>query len=199
MRRPVKIALWTVVFVACAVAGAIVASRTDPFPPGVEDPGGRPSTSSSSPSVPPTSIEVSIGAATRHELHVGGTCTSDWEIRLEVEVAADAAATGTGEATVLEGAGCPFGAGGQVQARRIGLTARGHREGETLLLALNEDGGRTPAGAIDLGGLVETLPRLRLALEVDGAREVVVVERPDGNLGRYVARYRAGATCVSGC
>lgn len=40
----VKVVVWILVLLVCAGAGAFVASRTDPFPPGVEDPGARPRT-----------------------------------------------------------------------------------------------------------------------------------------------------------
>jgi hypothetical protein len=199
VRRSVKILLWTAVFLACAAAGAVVASRTDPFPPGVEDPGARPSSPATSASPSSTVLALTGSAETRHELHVGGVCTSAWEIRLEVEVAADASATGAGDARILEGWGCPFADTGQVQAERIRLAARGHVEDGTLLLALRETGERTPVGSIDLGGLVETVARVRLTLPVDGAADVVRVEKPDGNLGRYVGRYRVRAACSQGC
>jgi hypothetical protein len=39
--RWAKVLIWIVVFAAFAAAGAYAASRTDPFPPGVEDPGAR--------------------------------------------------------------------------------------------------------------------------------------------------------------
>ena len=39
MRRAVKVLLWIAVFAACFGVGAYVAAHTDPFPPGVDDPG----------------------------------------------------------------------------------------------------------------------------------------------------------------
>lgn len=201
MRRPVKIALWVLVFVACATAGAVVASNVDPFPPGVEDPGARPSASGSTTPSPPsetTVVRLVVDADTRHELYVGGSCTSDWVLRVDVVVDADGAATGTGEGRLRPGAACSFDTA-QLQARGVTLAAQGHVQEGTLLLAIREDGDRTPTGAVDLGGLVETLPRLRLAVPIDGPRDVVDVERPDGELGRYVARYRASARCREGC
>ena len=41
MRRLGKVLAWTLVFAACAAVGAVVAANTNPFPPGVEDPGAR--------------------------------------------------------------------------------------------------------------------------------------------------------------
>ena len=39
MPKAVKILLWIGAFLACAGVGAYVAAHTDPFPPGVDDPG----------------------------------------------------------------------------------------------------------------------------------------------------------------
>jgi hypothetical protein len=41
--RLVKVITWVLVFALCAALGAVVAANTDPFPPGVDDPGVRPS------------------------------------------------------------------------------------------------------------------------------------------------------------
>jgi hypothetical protein len=44
-RRLLKVAAWAAVFLTCAGIGAFVAAQTDPFPPGVDDPGLRPTPS----------------------------------------------------------------------------------------------------------------------------------------------------------
>lgn len=200
MRRPLKLAIWTLVFLACAGAGAFVASRTDPFPPGVEDPGAR-STATPSSSVtppPPSTVRVVVEAATRHELHVGGTCTSDWIIRLDLVVSSDASARGTGIARLRRGASCAFETA-QVQARAVHVSAKGHVEEGTLLFAMSEEGERVPAGSVDLGGLVQTLSRVRFSVPLEGPPDNASVERPDGDLGRYLGVYQASGGCVESC
>ena len=79
MPRWVKLTLWLGVFGVCAGVGAFVAAHTNPFPPGVEDPGSRPTTPT------PTSgastsqrWSLAMNSATRHDLHVGGSCRSRW-------------------------------------------------------------------------------------------------------------------------
>jgi hypothetical protein len=143
-------------------------------------------------------VEVVVEAATRHELHVGGACTSDWTITLDLVVKGDASAQGSGTARLGEGASCSFSTA-QVQARAIPVTAQGHVEEGTLLLAMTVGTAITPAGSSDLGGLVATLARVRLAVPVDGPQDSVKTERPDGDLGRYVAAYRASARCLDHC
>jgi hypothetical protein len=201
----VKILVWVLVFLACAGVGALVASRVDPFPPGVEDPGARPTSTpppTDGPVAEPRRLAVEIRAATAHLLHVGGACTSDWTIRLRVRVMEDGSASGEGAGRLLPGDGCSF-ATAQVQAERVVLTAQGHEEiteVATLVLALKEDEARrSPPGATDLGGLLATLPRLRIVVPVDGPVQVARVERPDGETGTYEATYRIRASCASGC
>ena len=73
MRRGLKIVVWVGVFAVCAGAGAFVAAHTNPFPPGVEDPGARSTTPpSTSPSPASERWSLAMTSATRHELHVGG-------------------------------------------------------------------------------------------------------------------------------
>ena len=198
MRRSRKVLVWTAVFAACAGAGAYVAAHTNPFPPGVQDPGIR--TASVSPTAAPSAmaLSVTVEVDSRHELHVGGTCTSAWTLRLRIDVTPEGSASGRGTARLEGDAACPF-ATAQVQARSIPLLAHGHVEGGLLLLAIREDGEPRPSGGGDLGGFRETLRKLRLRAVVDGEPAVVRVWKPDGDRGRFVARYRAGASCLSGC
>lgn len=200
MRRSVKIVVWVAVLATCAVAGAVVAAHTDPFPPGVQDPGAQPSATSSSPTPPPATpvLSLHISATTSHDLHVGGTCTSAWTIRAKVKIRADGSATGAGLARLAGEAACPF-ATAQVQTRSVPVALEGHMEEGTLLAALHESGDRSPAGAGDLGGFLETLPRLRLTVSLGGGADVVTVTKPDGDLGSYDGRYRSTVTCMTGC
>jgi hypothetical protein len=189
--------VWTLVFAACAGAGAYVAAHTNPFPPGVQDPGSR-SASSSAPAPAARSIVVVIEVASRHELHVGGACTSAWTLQLRIDVTPEGSASGRGDASLSGQASCPF-ATAQVQARSVPLFAQGHMEAGRLLLALREDGEPRPPGGGDLGGFLETIPKLRLRVVVDGQTGIVTVSKADGDLGRFVARYRATASCAAGC
>lgn len=209
MSRWLKVAIWAVVFAGCAGAGAYVAAHTDPFPPGVEDPGARPTSPSStrsatgSPPAEPVAIRIDMTSDTRHELHVGGMCTSAWRSHALVEVAADGAATGAGIAKLQAEAACSF-SQAQVQTQTIVLRIAGTFRGGVLELSFQE-GGRDPIGSQDLGGFTNTLhfmhPRVRLALGASGTvgATAFTVVRPDGDLGRYVSVDRLHATCKRGC
>jgi len=207
--RWLKVAIWAVVFSLCAGAGAYVAAHTNPFPPGVEDPGARPtvptSTSSAtgSPPAEPVAIRIDMTSDTRHELHVGGVCTSAWRSHALVDVAADGTATGTGVAKLQAEAACSF-PQAQVQTKAIVLRVAGTYRAGVLQLAFQE-GGRDPVGSQDLGGFTNTLhfmhPGLRLVADASGTVGATAfkVVRPDGDLGRYVSADRVHATCKSGC
>jgi hypothetical protein len=140
---------------------------------------------------------------TRHELHVGGVCTSAWRSRALVGVAADGTATGTGVAKLRAEAACSF-SQAQVQTNTIALRIAGTFRRGVLELSFLE-GGRDPIGSQDLGGFTNTLhfmqPRVSFFLatfNVTGATAFKVV-RPDGDLGRYVSANRLHAACKSGC
>lgn len=197
--------MWIAALALSAGAGAFVAAHTNPFPPGVEDPGVQHSVSVSpsegpSPSqTPATRLQVELTIASRHELHVGGTCRSGWTVVLTVREAEDASATAQGRATLHGPSGCPF-ATAQIQARRIDLTGEGHVQDGTLFLAMHMAGALRPAGSTDLGGFVETLTQLRLRLPVGGpVTALAPVTTPDGDLGRYVSEGNGSVTCVRGC
>jgi hypothetical protein len=207
--RWLKVAIWAAVFAGCAGAGAYVAAHTNPFPPGVEDPGARPtspsitSSATGSPPAEPVGIRIDMTSDTRHELHVGGMCTSAWQGYALVNVAADGTATGTGVAKLQAEAACSF-SQAQVQTQTIVLRIAGTFRGGVLELSFQE-GGRDPIGSQDLGGFTNTLhfmhPRVSLSLQADavaGATSFKVV-RPDGDLGRYVSANRLHATCKRGC
>ena len=102
MRTPVKIVAWTLAFAAAAGAGAYVAAHTDPFPPGVDDPGAR-STSPSTSVVPtPTSepeprrwqVDAEVGS--EHQLHVEGPVTPTGRSKASSRNAAEVASIGVG-------------------------------------------------------------------------------------------------------
>jgi hypothetical protein len=198
VRRGIKVVIWTGVFVVCAGAGAYVAAHTNPFPPGVEDPGARPT------SPPPTSPTPSaqrwdlvMTSLTRHMLHVGGACRSSWRTSGVIAIAPGGAVTGRARARVRSW-GCDFTVA-QVQTRTITLDVSGSLSAQ-MVLRFSPTGSR-PTGSQDLGGFVATLPKLRPAIDASGGHGVARASaaKPDGGLGRYVNVGRIQLACATGC
>ena len=201
MPKALKTVLWIAVFAVCAGAGAFAAAHTDPFPPGVADPGARldPTPSSASPAPQELRFDVTMASDTRHELHVGGTCRTRWRTTGRVTVHDHGSVSGEGTAELRGKAGCDFSTA-QIQTRTIRLKITGTLDGRVLELRFAE-AGRDPKGSQDLGGLTNTLryivPALKLVL---GKGEgVVMVREPDGDLGRWVSANRATVACATGC
>ena len=137
-----KIVVWTLVFAACAAVGAVVAANTNPFPPGVEDPGARPPRgdrrSDGVRRSRATSWLVRIDTRTYHDLFVGGRCAANWRIDVGIAVvdgpidgAGAAALEGRAAVRRADGAGAgrahrPAG-GGCPARRRAAVPARGDR------------------------------------------------------------------------
>lgn len=185
-----KFVVWTLVFAACAAVGAVVAANTNPFPPGVDDPGARPAPSSAPSSAAPSETEagallVRIDIRTYHDLLVGGRCAASWRVDIGI-AAADGPIDGGGAAALKGEIRCDEPTA-QVQAERIDLRAVGVlRDGE-LRLRLEEKG-RSPAGSQELSGFLETIKRLRLEMPTrDGATESFDFEIPDGRQGTFGA------------
>jgi hypothetical protein len=197
--RWVKVVIWVGVFGLCAGAGAFVAAHTNPFPPGVEDPGAR-STSPAPTSPSPTNERWNLvmESATRHELHVGGSCRSGWRTTGVITVRPDGTAGGEARAA-LRGWGCDFPVA-QVQTRTVELVITGSRSGDRLVLHLSEAGSQ-PEGSQDLAGFTATLrllvPNVVLGSGQGGAS--VKASRPDGDLGRYVNDSTIQLNCATGC
>jgi hypothetical protein len=196
--KAVKIILWVVVFAAAVAAGAFMASRSDPFPPGVEDPGARPTiTPTPTPAAPsPTVWALEMTSATAHHLHVGGSCRSDWLIRGTITIRPDGSAAGQGSAVLSQPATCDF-PQSQVQTKKIALVVTGRLAGGSLRLSFSE-AGRTPVGSQDLGGFTNTLHWIRPVLRIrDGSERATAsaqVTKPDGDLGTYSSDSRADLT-----
>jgi hypothetical protein len=83
--RPIRIALWVLLFAGAAAGGAVVAAHTNPFPPGVEDPG-QVGTVSPSPTTEAARWTGTGQATTEHRLYVGGSCTTTWRFTLVLHV-----------------------------------------------------------------------------------------------------------------
>jgi len=185
--KALKVIVWIAVFVACAGVGALIASRSNPFPPGVSDPGARPTATPSRTPASPTVWELGMVSGTRHRLHVGGSCRSAWGISGTLTIQPDGQAAGNATAALRGPATCDF-PQSQVQTKKIALVVTGRRVGETVRLAFSE-AGRTPVGSQDLGGFTNTLSLIRPVVRIsgDGERGAASVEasRPDGDLGTY--------------
>ncbi len=178
--------MWVGILLACAGAGAFIASRSNPFPPGVPDPG-----AAASPSQNPGADEaarwtVTMVSRTTHTYHVGGSCISHWRMRARIRVLPAGRVQGHGVAHLRPGASCDF-PSAQVQARRIDVEILGRRAGSVLHLRF-EEAGREPPGSQDLGSFLKTLPSLRLTVpeRVGGTTaKPARIEDPEGEI--YVA------------
>jgi hypothetical protein len=200
MRQVVKVAAWTVAFVAAAGAGAFVAANTNPFPPGVDRPGEgtggspRPTTT---PSPEPDRWRATLRSFTFHELYVGGRCVSRWSGELRFSIDPDGRAQGVGRARLRGDLDCDFPIA-QVQAKAVSLEVRGLREGERLELRLVATG-TEPTNAGDYGGLIGTMP-LRFSVRVaSGAGSERVEERrvDEQGRGRYESSSRLRVLCTN--
>jgi hypothetical protein len=197
VRRALKVVVWLGVFAACAGAGALVASRTDPFPPGVEDPGAASTVSPAarSPEPEPANWSVEMTSRTRHEFHVGGACRTNWLIAGPILVSSGGTAGGHVVARLQGDADCDFPVA-QVQTQSIRLRVEGSIVGDRFRMSFHE-GGRDPVGSKDLGGLTNTLSAIT-PRGAAGRTVKLTVTRPDGDLGRYVSETKVRLTCSGG-
>jgi len=160
VRGWVRVLLWGLILLACAGAGAFLASRSNPFPP--EVPPEQPTPTPTPASEGPARWLVSMTSRTTRTLRVGGACSSDWRMRARIRVSLEGVVVGSGRARLQPGARCDFETA-QVQARAVGIRIVGERIGDRLRLRF-EVGDVAPPGAQDLGGFVETLPEMRFTL-----------------------------------
>lgn len=187
MRRILKVLVWTAVFAACAAVGAVVAANTNPFPPGVDDPGVRPDPDASlSPTDDPATGAVwlvRIDARTYHDLLVGGRCAANW--RIDIGVPDEEGPIDSGASATLKGDLRCDEPTAQVQAERIDLRAVGVLRGGELRIGLEETS-RSPAGSQELSGFLETIPRLRIVIPAsDGSTSYLDRVLPDGGGGTF--------------
>jgi hypothetical protein len=202
--RPAKIVVWTLVFAVCAGAGAYVAAHTDPFPPGVNDPGARPltspsSTTSRSPEAEPRTWQLSGEAATTHWHHVGGFCYSRWDVQATLdEGGVPGLVVGDGLATLARDARCQFPtAVVQTEAMRFAVRGTVAPSGK-LYLRFRFVGDPDPRGSSDLGGFVEVFPTIRVEGEPGGIGPAAN-SHSDGNQGVYRLFFKPVLRCVEGC
>ena len=187
MRKVFKLLVWLVVLAGCAGVGAFIASRSNLFPPGVEVPGPLPTVTSPSESSAAFSWAGSAIVRSTHHLFVGGSCRTNWRVRMRVEVF-EGIVTGTGSARLRGEPRCDFPTA-QLQAQLIRLQVTGTSAYPMLQLQLSEPS-LEPVGSIDLGGLVALLERLDPELQIDGERAIGSLdsEAPDGDRGTYSVR-----------
>jgi hypothetical protein len=130
----------------------------------------------------------------RHVLHVGGECRTDWNVSGSVVIEPNGAVSGEAIAELRGQAECSF-PQAQVETKRIWLDVRGALSGKRLRLSFSETA-RTPEGSADLGGFVATLRLIDPSFRLVGSSSTatVLAERPDGDLGRFVSNNRAHIT-----
>jgi len=139
-----------------------------------------------------------MNSATRHDLHVGGSCRSGWRTTGVVTLLPDGSITGRASAR-LEGWSCDFPVA-QVQTRTVQLSVAGRASGGQIDLRFIEEA-VAPTGSQDLGGFTATLHLLAPSLEVPGNHgdSLERASRPDGDLGRYVNDSKVQLNCASAC
>lgn len=179
------------ILLACAGVGAFIGSRSNPFPPGVRDPGAVPTESPSQ--SPPALIDWSIAMSSRttHTFRVGGSCTSNWRLQGRIRLTASGEIRGRGLARLQPGARCDF-PSAQVQAQRVVISFAGRRDGGDLDLRLREEG-RMPVGSQDLGAFLKTLETLRFTIPERAGAEVSKpkrIEDPEGEIYASVTTIR---------
>jgi hypothetical protein len=196
MRRWTKALMWVGILLACAGAGASIASLfpPNPFPPGVRDPGGQRSVTPTPP--PPATIDWSITMVSRttHTFRVGGSCTSDWRLEGRLRLTPSGRIRGRGVAHLQPGAGCDF-PSAQVQTRRVTIGFLGRRDGGDLDLRFREEG-RMPVGSQDLGGFLRTLETLRFSIPERAGAEATEpkrIEDPEDEIYASVTTIRLRA------
>jgi hypothetical protein len=134
-----------------------------------------------------------MSSRTRHTYHVGGSCTSDWRLRGEIELTESGRVDGRGVARLQPGARCDF-PSAQVQARRVVVSIVGRRDGDELDLRFLQ-GGLKPLGSQDLGGFLETLKTLRFSIPERAGADASKpkrIENADGEIYASVTRIGLG-------
>jgi hypothetical protein len=184
-RRPLKVAAWAAVFLACAGAGAVIASRTDPFPPGVDDPGIRPIPSTGTDAPGLVTWPAAVSSRTWHDLPVGGRCVTSWRTEMDLVVDDAGVVTVQGIARLNGELRCDFPTA-QLQSEELTIVGSGRLRGDELVFSIQE-AGREPPGSKDYGGFTNTLNFLRFRVPAeDGATVTVSFTRPaDAGRGEY--------------
>jgi hypothetical protein len=196
MRRGLKILGWVFAFSACFAVGAVIAAHSDPFPPGVPDPGATATATGSPPSPVGAMLTGTVHLQTVHNLYVGGACRTNWKGVLTLQEDAGGSVTGTGAFDLLGRLNCDF-AVIQAQTKTINVGIAGSVNGKRVTLTLTE-AGRDPKGTNDFGGLAHTLRFLKLSVPVGGLQQVHA-SRSDLDRGTYTAAGTFAVTCSANC
>jgi hypothetical protein len=184
MRRAAKILAWVIAFSACFAVGAVIAAHSNPFPPGVVDPGAPVSPSGVvTPTQAPT-LKGTLHLQSVHYLYVGGACRTNWKGSLAIEVDDKGGLSGTGTIDLSGGLHCDFPVV-QAQTRKVIVHIKGTMTGKKVTVALTE-AARDPKGSSDFGGFSHTLRFLKLSV-VTGQQQQVHASRSDGDRGTYTA------------
>jgi hypothetical protein len=193
-RRLLKVAAWAAVFLTCAGIGAFVAAQTDPFPPGVDDPGLRPTPSTGTDAPGLVTWPAVLSSRTWHDLPVGGRCATSWRTELDLVVDDAGHVTIEGTARLNGDLRCDFPTA-QLQSEELKIVGAGRLRGKEFVFTISE-AGRQPVGSKDYGGFTNTLNFLRFRVPAeDGASVTVSFTRPaDAGRGAYgsVNRLRLG-------
>ena len=204
MGRPIKVAAWAAVFLACAGAGAFIAAHTDPFPPGVDRPSGG-----SLPTVTPTGSPLPrsqrwvgiVRTVARHDFYVGGACQTRWRTVLRFQAQPPGEMRGSAVGHVVGRARCDF-PQAQVQSRTIRSSVEGWFSSAGVIGLVFKHPVVDPTGSNDLGGFLGflRLPRV-VAQTVDGksAHGTFDKELGDGDRGSYRFVGSVSLRCLSGC
>jgi hypothetical protein len=197
--RPIRIALLAFVLAGAAGAGAYVAAHTDPFPPGVEDPGARPDVGPSPGVEPVERWRLSLRSRSAHRYRVGGSCRTAWRATVALDVDAAGSVRGDGRATLVADEVCDFPVA-QVQARALDLLALGDRGARAISFVVSVPGVKPP-GADDLGGFRASLARTTFRVPVeDGAGSLrAATSIADGQGGTYRSSFAVRIRCAEGC
>jgi hypothetical protein len=204
MRKPLKVAAWASLFLACAGVGAYIAAHSDPFPPGVDRPGASPAgsvTPSGSPVPQVQRWEGVIRTVSRHEFYVGGACRSRWRTSVRFRIDDSGAVDGLAVSHVVGGARCDF-PEVQVQSRMIRSTVSGDYSPTGVITLVFGRPRMTPAGSGDLGGFLTFLEIPRLAcqtLDGDTADTAFDKQRDDGDRGTYRFTGTVSLHCLGNC
>lgn len=191
--------MWVVVLGACAAAGAYVAANTDPFPPGVEDPGARGNSGPDTTEAPAGQARrwrVVIRSTSTHAFRVGGACRTTWRAGFRAKEDPSGALEGAGVAELVDGPVCDFPVA-QVQAESADLRAAGSIADGVLAFELRA-GETTPAGAADAGGFLEMVGEASFEV-AHGDRARVVLKASDGRGGTFRTVTTAAVRCARGC
>src|SRR5712671_1477888 len=131
MRRAAKILAWLIAFSACFAVGAVIAAHSNPFPPGVVDPGQTVApTGVVTPTQAPT-LKGTLHLQTVHYLYVGGACRTNWKGTLAFEVDDKGGVTGTGTIDLAGELHCDFSVL-QAQTKKVIVHVKGTMDGKRV-------------------------------------------------------------------